>query len=53
MRDNTDMDVSRILQGKETVRSAGNRIFEEIISAASGKVTKAEKQGREISASSR
>jgi len=46
MRDNTDMDVSRILQGKETVRSAGKRIFEEIISVASGKVTKAEKQGQ-------
>ncbi len=46
LKDNTDMDVSRILQGKETVRSAGNRIFEEIISAASGKVTKSEKQGQ-------
>jgi len=46
MRDNTDIDVSKILQGKETVRSAGERIFEEIISVASGKITKAEKQGQ-------
>ena len=46
MRDNTDIDVSKILQGKETVRSAGERIFEEVISVASGKVTKAEKQGQ-------
>jgi altronate dehydratase large subunit len=46
MRDNMDMDVSKILQGKETVRSAGKRIFEEVISVASGKVTKAEKLGQ-------
>jgi altronate dehydratase large subunit len=46
MRDNMDIDVSRILQGKETVRSAGKRVFEEVISVASGKVTKAEKQGQ-------
>jgi altronate dehydratase large subunit len=44
MRDNMDIDVSRILEGKEKVSSAGKRIFEEAISAASGKVTKAEKQ---------
>jgi altronate dehydratase large subunit len=46
MRDNTDIDVSKILQGKETVKSAGERIFEEVISVASGKVTKAEKTGQ-------
>lgn len=46
MRDNTDMDVSKILQGKETIGSAGKRIFEEVISVASGKVTKAEKLGQ-------
>ena len=44
MKDNTDIDVSRILEGKEKVNSAGKRIFEEIISVASGKSTKAEKQ---------
>jgi altronate dehydratase large subunit len=46
MRDNMDIDVSKILQGKETVGSAGKRIFEEVISVASGKVTKAEKLGQ-------
>jgi altronate dehydratase large subunit len=45
MRDNMDMDVSKVLQGKETVRSGGKRIFEEIIAVASGKITKAEKLG--------
>jgi altronate dehydratase large subunit len=45
MRDDMDMDVSGILQGKESVRAAGERIYEEIISAASGKATKAEKHG--------
>jgi altronate dehydratase large subunit len=46
MRDNMDMDVSKILQGKETVELAGKRIFEQIISVASGEVTKAEKLGQ-------
>jgi altronate dehydratase large subunit len=46
MRDNMDIDVSKIIGGKETVPSAGKRIFEEIISVASGKVTKAEKLGQ-------
>ncbi len=46
MRDNMDIDVSRVLQGKETVRSAGKRVFKEVISVASGKVTKAEKLGQ-------
>jgi altronate dehydratase large subunit len=46
MRDNMDIDVSKILQGKDTVGSAGKRIFEEVISVASGKVTKAEKLGQ-------
>jgi altronate dehydratase large subunit len=46
MRDNTDMDVSRVVQGKETVKSAGRRILDEVISVASGKITKAERQGQ-------
>jgi len=46
MKDDMDIDVSRILQGKETVSSAGKRIFEEVISVVSGKVTKAEKTGQ-------
>jgi len=40
------MDVSKILQGKERVTEAGKRIFEEVISVASGKMTKAEKLGQ-------
>jgi altronate dehydratase large subunit len=46
MKDNMDIDVSKILQGKEKVSSAGKRIFEEVFSVASGKITKAEKQGQ-------
>jgi altronate dehydratase large subunit len=46
MRDNTDMDTSKIIQGKETIVSAGKRIFEEMISVSSGKMTKAEKLGQ-------
>jgi altronate dehydratase large subunit len=45
MRDNIDMDVSSILRGSQKVREAGNRIFQEIISVASGKSVKAEKLG--------
>ena len=45
MRDNMDMDVSSILQGNEKVGKAGKRIFQEIISVASGKPVKAEKLG--------
>jgi len=46
MRDNMDIDVSKILQGKETIRSAGKRIFEEIVTVACGKITKAEKHNQ-------
>ncbi len=46
MKDNMDIDVSRILEGKEKAGSAGKRIFEEVISVASGKFTKAEKQAQ-------
>ncbi len=46
MKDNMDLDVSGILQGKEAVGSAGKRIFEEVISVASGKLTKAERLGQ-------
>lgn len=46
MRENIDVDVSRILQGKETLKEAGKRIFEEVISVASGKMTKAERLGQ-------
>jgi altronate dehydratase large subunit len=43
MRDNIDLDVSQILMGKETIKEAGHRILETIISVASGKETKSEK----------
>jgi altronate dehydratase large subunit len=46
MRDNMDLDVSKVLQGKEMVKEAGKRIFEEVISVTSGKITKAEKLGQ-------
>jgi altronate dehydratase large subunit len=46
LRDNMDMDVSTILQGRETVRDAGKRIFQEIVRVASGRLTKAEKLGQ-------
>jgi len=46
MRDNIDIDVSAVVQGKETVKEAGKRIFDEIIAVASGKLTKAEKVGQ-------
>jgi altronate dehydratase large subunit len=46
MRDIIDMDMSKIMNGKETLRAAGKRIFDEIIAAASGKITKAERFGQ-------
>ncbi len=45
MKDDMDIDVSGILQGKELVKSAGERIYTELISVASGKLTKAERHG--------
>ncbi len=46
LKDNTDIDVSKVLQGKETIQEAGKQIFEVMISVASGKLTKAEKLGQ-------
>lgn len=46
MKDNVDIDVSKILQGKGTIPETGRRIFEEMISVASGKLTRAEKLGQ-------
>jgi site-specific DNA recombinase len=46
MRDAIDVDVSRVLKGNETLREAGQRIFEEIVATASGKPTKAERLGQ-------
>ncbi len=46
MKDNIDLCVSQVVQGKETVKGAGKRVFDEILSVASGKQTKAEKWGQ-------
>jgi altronate dehydratase large subunit len=46
MRDNIDLNVSQVIRGKESLRDAGRRIFQEMIAAASGKLTKAEKLGQ-------
>jgi altronate dehydratase large subunit len=46
MKDNIDLNVSQIIQGKETVKEAGKRIFDEMIAVASGKLAKAEKLGQ-------
>ena len=43
MRDIIDMDMSKIMNGKETLQAAGKRIFDEIIAVTSGKITKAER----------
>jgi altronate dehydratase large subunit len=45
-KDNLDLNVGPIIQGKETVKEAGKRIFEEVIATASGKLSKAEKLGQ-------
>lgn len=46
MRDNMDLDLSGILRGRETIADAGKRIFDEIVTVASGKLTKAERLGQ-------
>jgi len=45
MTDDIDLDVSSIIEGKETIEEAGNRIYLEILKVASGKKTKAESLG--------
>lgn len=45
MKDNMDIDVSKILVGEETINEAGKRILDEVLEVASGKVTKAEALG--------
>jgi altronate dehydratase large subunit len=46
MKEHMDINVSRVLQGTESLTEAGRRIFEEMIQVASGKPTKAEKLGQ-------
>ena len=45
LQDHVDVNVSSILDGTETLHSAGKRIFKEIIEVASGRKTKAEISG--------
>lgn len=46
LKEHMDIDVSRVLEGKEGLTDAGKRIFEEMIRVASGKPTKAERLGQ-------
>lgn len=45
LSDHMDLDVSPVIEGKETIQEAGKRIVSEIIQVASGKLTKAEISG--------
>jgi len=45
MKDNMDINAGTILDGGETLRSVGERIFRAIVEAASGRKTKAEALG--------
>ena len=45
LRDHMDIDVSSIMEGIETIPDAGQRIFQEMMEVASGKMTKAEIYG--------
>jgi altronate dehydratase large subunit len=45
MKENIDVNAGDIIEGKETVQSVGDMIFEEIIEVASGKKTRAELLG--------
>lgn len=45
MEDNIDLDLSPIISGEETIEQAGERIFNEMIEVASGKLTKSESLG--------
>ena len=45
MADNMDVDASRILDGSESLKSVGERIYRAVVDTASGKKTKAEALG--------
>jgi altronate dehydratase large subunit len=45
MADNLDADVSGILDGRETLDSAAERLFDEVLNVCSGKYTAAERLG--------
>ena len=42
MSENIDLDVSSVIQGSETLQEAGERVFNEIVEIANGKLTKNE-----------
>ncbi len=46
MKDNMDINVGTIIDGEENLHEAGRRIYERIVSTASGKATKAELLGQ-------
>jgi altronate hydrolase len=45
MSDDMDINCGSIIDGEETVEQAGKRIFEEILTTASGKQTRSEVLG--------
>jgi altronate dehydratase large subunit len=45
MADNIDMDLSGVIEGTLAIERAGERIFNEILDVANGKLTKAERLG--------
>jgi len=45
MRDNTDLDLSEVLEGTRSINEVGNEVLEEVIHIANGKRTKAEVYG--------
>ena len=45
LRDHMDVDVSAVIEGKESLPEAGKRIFQEMLEVSSGRLTKAEISG--------
>lgn len=45
MRDNMDINAGTVITGDETVKQVGQRIFDEMLEVASGKITRAEALG--------
>ena len=45
MADNIDLDLSGVIEGTLTIEQAGQRILDEVLAVAGGKVTKAERLG--------
>ncbi len=42
MQDTVELDVSGVLRGEETIEQAGQRVFDEVVAVASGRLTKSE-----------